>query len=312
MSPVYKDYIWGGERLKKELNKECDYDKVAESWEISANSNGNCTIINEEYKNKTLAELFNDKVIKEDVFGKNCLNMSEFPLLIKFIDAKDNLSIQVHPDDNYAKKIGQPNGKNEIWYIMDCDDDSKLIAGLNQKLNYEELKKAIYDNNIKDYLNYVEVAKGDSIYIPAGAIHAILKGCLICEIQQNSDTTYRVYDWDRVDKYGKSRELHKKESLETINIDILPKVKHSNNENMVEILVSNEYFKIEKINCNGSFEDKSDLNTFFAMSVVEGEGCIYTSKEKINIKKGDSFLIPATLGEYKLIGKMELLKTSIT
>lgn len=311
MEPIYKDYIWGGVRLKTELKKNTFYDKVAESWEIAANSNGNCKIVNKEFRNKTLYDLFTDKTIKEEVFGKKCFNMPEFPLLIKFIDANDNLSVQVHPDDIYAQNIGFFNGKSEMWYIMDCDKKSKLIGGLNTKLNYDQLKESINNNNIKKYLNYIDVKKGDCIYIPSGLIHSILKDNLICEIQQNCDITYRVYDWDRLGKDGKPREMHKEEALEVIKSDLKPEVKHTDNDKKIQNIVINKYFKVDKINCNDIFCDVSNDSTFYAMIVVEGKGCIYTDTQNITIEKGNCFLIPSTLGKYKIIGKLEILKVSI-
>ena len=311
MEPVYKDYIWGGNKLKDELNKNTPYDRTAESWEISANNNGDCKIINEEYNGKTLSTLFEDNTLKKEIFGTKCVNMNEFPILIKFIDAKDNLSIQVHPDDEYAQAIGKPNGKNEMWYIVDCEDDSKLIGGLNEKLNNKELEYAINNNEIKKYLNYIDVKKGDSIYIPAGTLHAILKNNFICEIQQNSDTTYRVYDWDRVDKSGVPRQLHKIEASKTIKTDIKPEVKHTDNNEIYQNIVRNQYFEVYKINCKDNFEDFTNNESFYTINVVSGKGTIETEFEKVEIKTGDSFIIPATLGRYKISGKIELLKSNV-
>lgn len=311
MEPVYKDYIWGGNRLKEQLNKKTPYERTAESWEISANASGNCKILNEEYKGSTLADLFSDTEIRKEIFGTKCDNMKEFPILIKFIDAKDNLSIQVHPDDEYAQKIGMLNGKNEMWYIIDCEENSQLIGGLSKKLNNEELKYAIDNNEIKNYLNYIEVKKGDCIYIPAGTLHAILRNNFICEIQQNSDTTYRVYDWDRVDKDGVGRKLHKKEASETIKTDIKPEVKHTDNNETLQNIVKNKYFEVYKINCTDNFEDSTNSESFYTMNVVNGNGSIETDFQKINIKIGDSFIIPSTLGRYKISGKIEILRTNI-
>ena len=312
MEPIYKDYIWGGNRLKEKLNKNTPYDTTAESWEISANSNGDCKILNKEYNKKTLSNLFNDNEVKEKIFGTKCVNMKEFPILIKFIDAKNNLSIQVHPDDEYAQSIGLPNGKNEMWYIMDCEADSKIVGGLNKQLNHQELTNALNNNTIKDYLNYINVKKGDSIYISAGTLHAILENNFICEIQQNSDTTYRVYDWDRIGNDGKPRELHKKQATETIKTGIIPNVKSTDNGEKYQKIVENEYFEVYKINCLDIFEDYSNKESFYTMNVVSGNGIIETESQKLDIKIGDSFIIPATLGKYKISGKVEILKTNIT
>ena len=312
MKPVYKDYIWGGNKIKDELKKGTPFEKTAESWEISANKNGDCEIINQEFKGKTLSELFSDEAIKEEIFGTKCTNLEEFPLLIKFIDAKDNLSIQVHPDDEYAQnKLNQPYGKNEMWYIMDCKEGAQLVGGMTEKLSKEELKDVVENNKIKDYLNYVDVKKGDSIYIAAGTLHAILKNNLICEIQQNSDVTYRVYDWDRIGKDGKPRELHKQQAIETIKSEIIPDVIHSDNNKEVQTIAENKYFKVDKINCIDKFEDETLNTSFYTINVVAGEGKIKTETEEITIKKGDSFLIPANLGKYEIRGKVEILRTNV-
>ena len=311
MYPVYKNYIWGGKRLKEEFNKNTSLDIIAESWEISSNENGICKIKNKEYEGKTLKNLFEDKNLKEKIFGKKCEKFKEFPLLIKFIDAKNNLSIQVHPDDKYAKKMGFKNGKAEMWYVMECEENGKIIGGLNSKITKEQLQSIIENDNIKDYLSYVDINKGDSIYIPTGTVHAILKNTLICEIQQNSDITYRVYDWDRKTENGKERQLHKKEALETIKIENKPIIVHSNDELEKQKIVESKFFKVEKINCDEFFIDNSCLDTFFAINVIEGQGIIETETNKYEIEKGESFLIPATLGKYKILGKIKLLKSYI-
>lgn len=304
--PVYKDYIWGGYRLKNDLNKKTPFEKTAESWEVSCNKNGVCTVRNGEFAGKLLTDVYSDEVRKEAIFGSNCNQYDEFPILIKFIDAMNNLSIQVHPDDEYAKKIGLPNGKNEMWYVMDCGVDSQLIAGMNKTLSKEELTNIIENNQIKEYLNYVPIKPGDSVYIPAGTLHAILNNILICEIQQNSDTTYRVYDWDRVDKEGKSRPLHKAEAINTINSTQIPKVVHSSNE-QIQIIASNQLFEVSKIVCKNDFEGVTTSNSFEAYCVVNGNGMI----EGYHMNRGDSFIIPANYGNYKIEGNVELLKTVI-
>lgn len=311
LAPIYKDYIWGGENLKKKLKKNTPYSKTAESWEICANTNDSCKVLNEEYKNKSLIDLFNDKKNKVDIFGTKCEKMKEFPLLIKFIDAKENLSIQVHPDDIYAKSIGLNNGKNEMWYIIECEENSQIIGGFNKKIDKEQLEAIIANNNIMEHLNYISVEKGDGIYIEAGTVHAILKHTLICEIQQNCDITYRVFDWDRVDKNGNARQLHKNEALQTIKPDLKPIIKHSDNNKMVQNLIKNKYFVTDKINCNNNFKDYSNQETFYAINVVNGNGIIKYKNKEIEIKSGDSFIIPAKLGSYEISGKIEILKSYI-
>ena len=259
--PIYKDYIWGGKKLKEKLNKNTPYKKTAESWEISTNKNGISKIKNEEYKGQTLKKLFENQELREKIFGKRTKELKEFPLLIKFIDAKENLSIQVHPDDKYAKQNGLDSGKTEMWYVIECKENAQIIGGLNTKISKEELEKIIENNQIKEYLNYIDIKSGDSIYIPAGTIHAILEDTLICEIQQNSDTTYRVYDWDRKDKEGKERQLHKKEAIETIKTENIPTIVYTTEELESQKIMKSEFFEVEKINCREYYEDCSDTNT---------------------------------------------------
>ncbi len=307
MKPVFKDYLWGGNRLKNELNKNSTFSITAESWEISSNKNGDCKIKNTEYKGMTLSELFNKIETRKEIFGAKCVDKDEFPLLIKYIDANQNLSIQVHPNDEYANKIGL-SGKNELWYIMDCEENSQIIAGLNKVVSKDELKDIIENNKIKEYIRYADVKKGDSIYIPAGTVHAILGGILICEIQQNSDVTFRVYDWDRRDKNGNYRELHKKQAIETISSKLIPEIIHKNQDE-IQILSNNDFFEVKKIETNNTFKDRSNLDTCYLINIVDGNGSIKTTNKKYEIKKGDSFLIPASLGEYEFEGKMTILET---
>ena len=309
LEPAYKNYIWGGNRLKKEFDKNTPYEITAESWEISTNKNGNSIVVNGDFKGKKLQELFEMTDCKSDIFGEKCIKKDRFPILIKFIDAKNNLSVQVHPDDIYAQKNENDIGKSEMWYIMDCPKDAKIICGLDETIKTkQQLKDIINSGNIKEYLQYIDIEKGDSIYIPAGTIHAITSGILICEIQQNSDLTYRVYDWDRVDKNGNSRELHIKQAIDVINlknkaIKVKTKVKE------YQKILDTENFKVDKLNINGKYLAESNEDTFYAINILDGEGRIYWNNKEHKIKKGDSFIIPANIGKYKISGNLIALKT---
>ena len=242
--PVYKDYIWGGTKLKEYFGKATTTDITAESWEISTNTDGVSKI---KGKNITLKELFDNKETREEIFGTKTKDMEKFPLLIKFIDANSNLSVQVHPDDKYAKEYEADTGKTEMWYIIDCMPNSQIICGMKENVKQEEVEDIIRNNKIKENLNYVDIKKGDSIYIPSGTIHAILGGALICEIQQNSNLTYRVYDWDRVGNDGKPRTLHIDKAIDVINVNANPKVEHEKQEECYRIADS-EFFKVDKVN----------------------------------------------------------------
>ena len=314
LNPIYKDYIWGGTRLKKEYNKvSTDKEIIAETWEISTNKNGKSLIKNtQDYKYNNLDEIFKNENLKEKIFGKKCKNLDEFPLLVKFIDACKNLSIQVHPNDEYAKKYENSSGKSEMWYVLDCKEDAKLVCGIKKDIKQSDINDIIRNNKIKESINYINIKKGDIIYIPAGTVHAILSGALICEVQQNCDLTYRVYDWDRVDKNGNKRELHIDKAINVIDVSSKYCVKNIEKElsDIVEVL-STPYFKVKVIKVNNNIEIESDKDTFYAMNVLEGEGSIETNNKKYNIVKGDSFIIPATLGKFKINGNLKIINSYI-
>lgn len=307
LEPVYKDYIWGGTKLKEYFGKETTTDITAESWEISTNADGISKIKNQDI---TLKEMFDNKDTRVEIFGTKTKDMEKFPLLIKFIDANSNLSVQVHPDDKYAKENEADTGKTEMWYIIDCLPNSQIICGMKEEVQQEDVEDIIRNNKIKENLNYVNIKKGDSIYIPSGTIHAILGGALICEIQQNSNLTYRVYDWDRVGKDGKPRTLHIDKAIDVINVNANPKVEHEKQEECYRVCDS-EFFKVDKINVQQEYKDRTNKESFYAINVVEGMGTIEYKNNTYNLKRGDSIIIPASLGEYTIKGKMELLKSYV-
>lgn len=201
LAPCFKDYLWGGRRLVEEYNKQYSGEILAESWELSCHPDGPSVIINGQYAGKTLQEYIDTE--GKDVLGENCRRFKEFPILTKFIDAKDNLSIQVHPDNRYALKNEGQYGKTEMWYVMDAGEDAYLYYGFKQEISREEFARRIEEDTLLDVLNSVRVQKGDVLFIEAGTIHAIGKDILIAEIQQNSNITYRVYDYGRTGKDGK-------------------------------------------------------------------------------------------------------------
>ena len=312
LNPVYKDYIWGGTKLKTYFNKQVTFEKTAESWEISTNKNGKSIIKNGEHEGKELDELFNNMQIREEIFGTKTLNLDRFPLLVKFIDANDNLSVQVHPNDEYAKEKENDIGKTEMWYILECGENAQVICGLKDNVQQEDVETIIKGGKIKENLKYISIKKGDAIYIPAGTIHALLGDTLLCEIQQNSDLTYRVYDWDRIGKDGQPRQLHIEKAIDVINVNNSPKIIETKNikEEIVRIVDSN-YFKTDKITIKESFVQKSNEETFYAVNVIKGEGIIKVREKEYKIKLGDSFIIPATVGEYTIQGELEILESYI-
>lgn len=329
LEPEYKEYIWGGQKLKNIFNKDVKNEEcTAESWEISTNKNGETKIRNGKNKGKTLAELYNQKEVRKEIFGTKCEKLKEFPLLIKFIDANECLSVQVHPDNEYAIKNENSQGKTEMWYILECEEGAKIICGIKEGIDKETLIKHINSNEIIKCLNYIDVQKGDSIYIPAGTIHALLGKTLVAEVQQNSNITYRVYDWGRKDKDGNSRELHIEKALQVINTENVPQIKrvrkdiekenieeHAKNENIkrenVENIVKSEFFTTNKINVMNTYKEVVSKESFMAFNVIEGNGILKVDNMKYEINKGDSFILPANIGQYEIEGQVELLQSYV-
>jgi mannose-6-phosphate isomerase len=308
--PIFKDYLWGGNRLKSEFNKQTPYEVTAESWEISANTNGKTIVRNGKYKGLNLEELFDKKEVREEIFGTKCADMEAFPLLIKFIDANKNLSVQVHPNDEYALKNENGLGKTEMWYVMDCKENAQIICGVKDNISQDEIKQFVQAGKIEEILNYIDIQKGESILIKPGTLHAIMEGTLICEIQQNSDITYRVFDWNRVDKNGNSRELHIQKTLDVI--DINSKTDKVSTENIEEQRIADcDYFKVDKIEIKNEYLGTASKESFIVMNVVDGEGKISYMNFEQCISKGDSFIIPANLGEFKIEGDLTILKSYI-
>ncbi len=309
LSPAFKDYLWGGTKLKTDFNKNSNLEKVAESWELSTHKDGESVICEGEYKGKKLSEFI--ALSKEEILGKNALSFDFFPILIKFIDACDSLSIQVHPDDDYALKNEGEYGKTEMWYILDCDKDAFIYYGFKKEVTKGEYEKAIKENTLLEILNKVEVKKGDVFFIKSGTVHAIGKGNVICEIQQNSNTTYRVYDYNRKDKDGNTRPLHIEKALATSTLTppenfTLGESKKIGNCTR-RILSECKYFKAEKIDFTG--EQKIELipDRFHSVIVLNGSGELISNGEKFNVNKGDSFFIPAGHSDFTIDGNVEIM-----
>lgn len=312
LEPEFKDYIWGGQKLKKIFNKKVKNEEcTAESWEISTNKNGESTVKNGIYAGKTLTEVFDNKTVRKEIFGEKCVDLEEFPLLIKFIDANNSLSVQVHPDNDYAQKYENSLGKTEMWYILDCEPGAQIICGVKKGVTKEILEKSMNSEEISKYLNYIDVKKGDCIYISSGTIHALLGKTLVAEVQQNSNITYRVYDWGRVGKDGKPRELHIKKALDVINVDKTPELKAIPKDIEKVNIVNSEFFITNKINVKGKFEEEVSKDSFVAINVIEGKGVLKLSQNIYDIEKGDSFIIPANSEEYSLEGNMEILESYV-
>lgn len=294
-----KDYLWGGTRLITDFNKKTTLEKAAESWELSTHPDGESIVADGEFKGLSLSEYIEKN--GRECIGRRAAAFDFFPILIKLIDAKDSLSIQVHPDDEYALRVEGEYGKTEMWYIVDCEPDAYLYYGLNCEVTKEEFRERIENNTLLEILNKVPVHKGDVFFIPSGTIHAICSGILICEIQQNSNTTYRVYDYDRRGKDGKPRELHIDKAVEVSNLFPAPAQKKRDDN----ILASCKYFTAEKVNCSDCVTIATDTDCFRSLVILDGEGTLEMNGTTLSINKGDSIFIPAQDGSFTLNGKLE-------
>lgn len=300
LKPVLKEMIWGGDRLGKDFGYDIPSDKTGECWAISAHPNGDGTIVGGTYAGQTLSSLWTNH---RELFGN--LEGDRFPLLIKIIDAKADLSIQVHPNDDYAKVYENGSlGKTECWYILDCDEGTNIVIGHNAK-DHEELENMILGKRWKEFIREVPVHKGDFFQINPGCLHAIKGGTLILETQQNSDITYRVYDYDRLSN-GKPRQLHVQQSIDVITAPFVPAnaVTESSKKDDATIthLITCQYYSVEKMDVDGSVTCQW-TQPFVNVSIVEGSGII----DGIAVKKGEHFIIPSGYGDMKIEGSMSLI-----
>lgn len=305
LNPVFKQMLWGGNRLRSGFGYEIPGDDTGECWAVSAHPNGDCIVRDGIFKGKTLSELWKER---PELFGNP--ESDRFPLLVKIIDAKDDLSIQVHPDDAYAREHENGSlGKTECWYILDCPEDAKLVAGHNAKTR-KELEEMIRTGRWSEWIREVPVKKGDFIQITPGTVHAIKGGMMILETQQNSDITYRVYDYDRLTD-GKPRQLHVEQSIDVITVPALPvedsvKTAAKLPVNIMNELIACDYYRVWKLEIKEAFSFEQEF-PFLIMSVIEGEGCINGQA----IKKGDHFILPEGFGETVLRGDMQLIASTV-
>ncbi|GAA4109699.1 class I mannose-6-phosphate isomerase [Aquimarina addita] len=294
--PILKEKIWGGTKLKTLLNKPSIKDNIGESWEISTVGDDISIISNGVYEGKNLVELIKEG--KSNLLGKKVYQEfgNQFPLLIKFIDAKQDLSIQLHPNDEIAKKRHNSFGKTEMWYVMQADKESELIIGFNKSTSEKEYIRYLKENRITELLNFENIKEGDSFFIDVGTIHAINSGVLIAEIQQTSDITYRIYDWDRKDATGMTRELHTDLALEALNYETSEdsKLNYNRDANTPNILASCKYFKTNYLKITENYErNYIGLDSFKVLLCTKGEGDVLVGNYKEKIKTGESLLIPA-------------------
>ena len=324
--PALKTTIWGGERLigmysyggkrmTEQFKEKRTPDNIAESWVFSCHASGRSTVWGGENDGRELGDL-----ILAD--GKVSLGThykgGDFPILIKFIDAKDDLSIQVHPDDAYAAEHADGQyGKTECWYVLDAAEDAELIYGVDRELSREELAARGGKREVLEVLRHVKVKRGDFIFIPSKTLHAICKGIYLAEVQQSSDITYRIYDYDRPDKDGKPREIQVPDavavsSLSPMDVSFLPQGREERHAGFASTLLTEcEYFRLEKIDVCDEYRDAADWTSFVSLIVTGGEGIYRDAEKEIYLREGDSLFIPAGKGGFSVSGKAELLKTTI-
>jgi mannose-6-phosphate isomerase len=311
--PVYKSIIWGGRNLETVFNRSLPLGNIAESWDVCCHKNGMSIVVNGEQRGKSLEELIT--TYGTSLIGEKSNNMDRFPLLIKLIDANDKLSIQVHPGNEYALKAHGDLGKTEMWYVIKAKPNAKLVYGTLPGTTREEMRDALINGTIEEKLNYVKVKADDIIFIPSGTIHAIMDGLLIAEIQQNSDTTYRVYDWNRCDASGGSRELHIERALDVIDFNFQGTIKACVNDFKIGYSISHivdcEFFKVDKLVIDDVYADVTNGKTFLTYTCVSGSGIIEHDNVVTKIDSGSSFMLPANMGDYKIEGNMVLLKSYI-
>ncbi|MBQ6164122.1 MAG: class I mannose-6-phosphate isomerase [Clostridia bacterium] len=308
-------YSYGGERLTKQFEENRTPSNIAESWVFSCHKKGRSTVIGGENDGKTLAELLEDA--GPETLGTHYRG-GEFPILIKFIDAKRDLSIQVHPDDAYAGEHHEGQyGKTECWYVLDAEKDAELIFGLDRELTREELAARGGKKEVMEVLRRVKVKRGDFIFIPSKTLHAICKGIYLAEVQQSSDITYRIYDYDRLDEDGKPREIQVPDAvavsnLSPMDVSFQPMGKEERSEGYAKTLLTEcEYFKVEKIETFGEYRGEADETSFVSLIVTGGEGLYRDADGEIYLREGDSLFIPANKGAFTVRGNAELLKTTI-
>lgn len=314
LKPEGKDYLWGGTRLNTEYHKQIDIEPLAETWECSVHPDGPSLVVNGEFAGVTL-----DKVLEmhPEFMGTKIDAKAGFPILVKFIDAAKDLSVQVHPSDEYARIYENQNGKTEMWYVMDAQPGASLVCGFAHDVTAEQLREAIENGTLSKHLQKMDVHKGDMFFIPAGTIHAIGAGALIAEIQENSNVTYRVYDYDRVDKNGQKRELHFEKAIEVLDMkagDAMrrkPAIMRYYPGCSSEMLCRCKYFETERIQVTKDFTFSVWNTSFQVLLCLEGSGRIQVedgTQEPIGFSKGDCVFLPAALGVCHVIGETTLLK----
>ncbi|MBR5827142.1 MAG: mannose-6-phosphate isomerase, class I [Clostridia bacterium] len=314
LTPAIKDYIWGGTRLSKEFDYVTFTDRQAEAWVLSCHSAGESVIENGDFKGRTLSDVLKNE--GKSYLGKNCEKFEEFPILIKLIDALDNLSVQVHPDDEYALRVEGEYGKTEAWYIVDCDEGAEIIYGFKKDITKEQFRQSIEDNTLLEYVNRVKVKKGDIFFIEAGTLHAICKGILLAEVQQNSNTTYRVYDYGRLQN-GKPRELHVDKAIDVTSTKALdcsgaPMGEEVQKDGYRETLLTKcDLFTVKRLDIEEKAVLTADESSFVSLVCLEGNGVVMHEDSCVTLYKGESLFVPASFGSFEILGNLTVIESRV-
>lgn len=316
LKPFAKETLWGGSRLKKEFHKDFPIEKLGETWECSVHPNGSSLVANGEFRGQSLRTVLQ---LHPEYMGSKVPVGEELPILVKFIDAREDLSLQVHPDDAYSARVENQKGKTELWYVVDALPGAKLVHGFTHNMKPNMVVDSLAKGSFTEQLQCIDVQKGDVFYTPAGTIHGIGAGCLIAEIQENSDVTYRVYDYDRVDKLGQKRELHLERALEVLDyragssLKQKPRLIHYYPGSSREIIGRCQYFDVEKIKVTRGTSFTVMSSSFQVLLCLDGQGGLETSdySKPLRLKKGDCLFLPAGLGRCFIVGECECLKVRV-
>lgn len=308
LSYTPKSAIWGGNRLSREWGKRSDDERIAETWELSVRPREMAMIQNGEAEGMSLAEYFS--VCGADCVAPDYRLEDRFPLLIKLIDAEDWLSVQVHPDDSYASRVENDSGKTEMWYIVDADQGASIIYDVCEGVDREAFSRAVEEKKTETVLKSCPVSRGDSYFIPSGMVHAIGKGILIAEIQQNSDLTYRIYDFERRQSDGSFRELHTEKAMDVVRSftqEEVDAIRFFGGKKDEATLANSPYFRVSRYQLNGSdlvWNGMVEKESFSALLCLGGDGYILHDGEKYPIQKGDCYFLPAGMGKYAMEGEL--------
>ncbi len=314
LKPACKDYLWGGERLKKDFHKESSMVPLAETWECSTHPDGASTVASGPYKGKSLTEVLHEH---PEFIGTHPHTKDEMPILVKLIDARNDLSVQVHPDDEFAMKYENSLGKSEMWYVLDAEPGAKLVYGFSHDMTAEEVLKSLKNKTIENHLQKVDVMKDDVFFVKAGTVHAIGAGVLVAEIQESSNLTYRLYDYDRKDKNGNLRQLHIDRALQVMNMKWSGeprqpmRVLKYRKGYASELLSRCKYFQVERILINsaeGRIPVKTGTNSFEVLLCIGGSGTLSGEDVRLSFNKGQCMFLPADSVDLYLEGKAELLR----